>query len=65
MSRSRFADLLGILEGVGLVSLLSSLFTSESGFPSGKGKKAFGHSASFGSGMGKSVLMMLSIGLTL
>ena len=72
MSRSKFADLLGILEGVGLVSLLSSLFTSESGSPSGKGKKVFGCSASFGSWMGKnsagaveSVLMMVSIGLTL
>jgi cell division control protein 6 len=53
VSRSEFADLLGVLEGVGLVSLSSSLFASELGSPAGKRKKAFGRSASFGSGMGK------------
>ena len=52
VSRSEFADLMGVLEGVGLVSLSSSLFASESGSPS-KGKRAFGRSASFGSGLGK------------
>ena len=51
VSRSEFSDLLGVLKGVGLVSLLSSLFASESG--SSPRKKAFGRSASFGSGLGK------------
>ena len=53
VSRSEFADLLGVLEGVGLVSFSSSLFASESGSSPGKVKKAFGRSASFGSGMRK------------
>ena len=53
VSRSEFVDLLGVLEGAGLVSLSSSLFASELGSPAGKRKKAFGRSASFGSGMGK------------
>ena len=53
VSRSEFGDLLGVLEGVGLVSLSSSLFASESGSSPSKGKKAFGRSASFGSGLGK------------
>ena len=53
VSRSEFADLLGVLEGVGLVSLSSSLFASESGSSPSKGRKAFGRSASFGSGLGK------------
>jgi len=53
VSRSEFADLLGVLEGVGLVSVSSSLFASESGSSPSKGKRAFGRSASFGSGLGK------------
>jgi cell division control protein 6 len=53
VSRSEFADLLGVLEGVGLVSLSSSIFASESGSSPSKGKRAFGRSASFGSGLGK------------
>ena len=53
VSRGEFADLLGVLEGVGLVSLSSSLLASVSGSPSGKGKKAFGRSASFGAGLCK------------
>ena len=53
VSQSEFADLMGVLEGVGLVSLSSSLFASESGSSPGKGRKAFGCSASFGSGLGK------------
>ena len=53
VSRSEFADLLGVLEGVGLVSLSSSLSASEPGSSPSKGKRAFGRSASFGSGLGK------------
>ena len=53
VSRSEFSDLLGVLEGVGLVSLSSSLFASESSSSPSKGKRAFGRSASFGSGLGK------------
>ena len=53
VSRSEFADLMGVLEGVGLVSLSSSPFASESGSSPSKGRKAFGRSASFGSGLGK------------
>lgn len=53
VSRSEFADLLGVLEGMGLVSLSSSLFASGSGSSPSKGKRAFGRSASFGSGLGK------------
>ena len=53
VSRSEFADLLGVLEGMGLVSLSSSLFASGSGSSPGKGKRTFGRSASFGSGLGK------------
>lgn len=52
VSRSEFADLMGVLEGVGLVSLSSSLLASVSGSPT-KAKKAFGRSASFGAGLGK------------
>ena len=52
MSRSEFADLLGVLEGVGLISLSSSLALA-SGSSAGRGKKAFGRSASFGAGLGK------------
>ena len=53
VSRSEFADLLGVLEGAGLVSLSSSLLVSVSGSSPSKGKKAFGRSASFGTGLGK------------
>ncbi len=52
VSRSEFADLLGVLEGVGIVSLSSSLSPSSS--PSGKGRKPFGRSSSFGAGLSKS-----------
>ena len=54
VSRSEFGDLLGVLEGVGIASLSSSLATaSGSSSSSGKGRKAFGRSASFGAGLGK------------
>ena len=54
VSRSEFGDLLGVLEGVGIVSLSSSLAaTSRLSSSSGKGRKAFGRSASFGAGLGK------------
>jgi cell division control protein 6 len=53
VSRSEFADLLGVLEGIGLVSLSSSLLTSVSGSSPSKGKRAFGRSASFGTGLSK------------
>ena len=53
VSRGEFADLLGVLEGVGLISLSSSLLASVSSSPSGKGRKAFGRSASFGTGLCK------------
>ncbi|CAA7260582.1 unnamed protein product [Cyclocybe aegerita] len=52
VSRVEFGDLMGVLEGVGLVSLSSSLLSSTSASPS-KGKRAFGRSASFGGGLGK------------
>ena len=52
VSRSEFADLLGVLEGVGLVSLSSSLALA-SGSSAGRGKKTFGRSTSFGAGLGK------------
>ncbi|KAF8160617.1 P-loop containing nucleoside triphosphate hydrolase protein [Crassisporium funariophilum] len=51
VSRSEFGDSMGILEGVGLVSLSSSLLSLTLG--SSKGKRAFGRSASFGAGLGK------------
>ena len=53
VSRNEFSDLLGVLEGIGLVSLSSSLLASVSGSPNGKGKRAFGRSPSFGAGLGK------------
>lgn len=55
VSRSEFGDLMGVLEGVGIVSLSSSLLASASGSSSGssKGRKAFGRSASFGAGLSK------------
>ena len=55
VSRSEFGDLLGVLEGVGIVSLSSSLLATASGLSSssGKGRKAFGRSTSFGAGLGK------------
>jgi len=45
VSRSEFADLLGVLEGVGLVFLSSSLALA-SGSSAGRGKKAFSCSVS-------------------
>jgi len=48
VSRSEFSDLLGMLEGVGLVSLSSSIST---GTP--KGKRTFSRSTSFGAGLVK------------
>ena len=55
VSRSEFGDLLGVLEGVGIVSLSSSLLPTASGLSSssGKGRKTFGRSTSFGAGLGK------------
>ncbi|KAF9482254.1 P-loop containing nucleoside triphosphate hydrolase protein [Pholiota conissans] len=50
VSRSEFGDLMGVLEGNGIVSLSSSLLACTSP----KGKKPFGRSASFGAGLGKS-----------
>lgn len=52
VSRNEFGDLMGVLEGNGIVSLSSSLLATTS--PSGKGRKPFGRSASFGAGLGKS-----------
>ena len=54
VSQSEFGDLLSVLEGVRIVSLSLSL-TTASGLSSssGKGRKAFGRSASFGAGLGK------------
>ncbi|EAU91155.1 Cdc6B protein [Coprinopsis cinerea okayama7 len=52
VSRSDFGDLLGVLEGVGLVQMSSSSLPSgPSG--AGKGKRAFGRTASFGAGLGR------------
>ncbi|KAF5328863.1 hypothetical protein D9619_011723 [Psilocybe cf. subviscida] len=51
VSRVEFGDLLGVLEGVGIVSLSSSRVGSSS--PSPKGKRAFSRSASFGAGLSK------------
>ncbi|KAF8971131.1 P-loop containing nucleoside triphosphate hydrolase protein [Flammula alnicola] len=54
VSRSEFGDLMGVLEGVGIVSLSSSLLASAGSCSgAGKGRKAFGRSASFGAGLGK------------
>ena len=50
VSRSEFGDLLGVLEGVGLACLSSSVSSSAS--PT-KGKRAFSRSTSFGTGLGK------------
>ncbi|KAF8893389.1 P-loop containing nucleoside triphosphate hydrolase protein [Infundibulicybe gibba] len=53
VSRSEFADLIGVLDGVGLVSLSSSLLspTPVNTTPK-KAKRAFGRTASFGVGLG-------------
>lgn len=50
ISRSEFADLLGLLESSGLVALSSSLTSSPSAT---RGKRAFARSASFGTGTSK------------
>ncbi|KAJ7045822.1 P-loop containing nucleoside triphosphate hydrolase protein [Mycena alexandri] len=52
VSRSEFGDLVSMLEGVGLVSCPSpaSSPAATSGSVAGKGKRAFGRSASFGFG---------------
>ncbi|KAJ7495965.1 P-loop containing nucleoside triphosphate hydrolase protein [Mycena galericulata] len=51
VSRSEFGDLLGMLEGVGLVLCASPVTISAATSTSlGKGKRAFGRSASFGFG---------------
>ncbi|KAF9522655.1 hypothetical protein CPB83DRAFT_871919 [Crepidotus variabilis] len=50
ISRSEFGDVLGVLEGVGILSLSSSL--SASAGPS-KPKRAMGRSVSFGGGLSK------------
>jgi cell division control protein 6 len=48
VSRSEFGDLVGVLEGVGLVSLAGGTEASASG----GARRAFGRSASFGGGAG-------------
>lgn len=48
VSRSEFGDLIGVLEGAGLVSLSSSV---GAGVP--RGKKTFARSASFGAGLAR------------
>jgi hypothetical protein len=54
VSRNDFGDLLGVLEGVGLVQMSSSsLPSSATGTPS-KSKRGFGRTGSFGSGLGRS-----------
>ncbi|PPQ90534.1 hypothetical protein CVT25_015848 [Psilocybe cyanescens] len=53
VSRSEFGDLLGVLEGVGIATLSSSLGTSSVTSTPTKGRKAFGRSASFGAGLSK------------
>lgn len=52
-SRSEFGDLLNMLEGVGLITLSSSLLPSVTSSPS-KGKRTFGRTASFGGSLGGS-----------
>ena len=53
--RSEFGDLLGVLKDVEMVSLSLSFLTTASGLSSSSGKerKAFGRSASFGAVLGK------------
>ncbi|KAF8902944.1 P-loop containing nucleoside triphosphate hydrolase protein [Gymnopilus junonius] len=53
VSRSEFGDLLGMLEGVGLVSLSSSLAVTSASVSPSKGRRAFGRTASFGVGLSK------------
>ncbi|KAL4261539.1 Origin Recognition Complex 1/Cell Division Control Protein 6 [Pleurotus pulmonarius] len=54
VSRGEFTDLLGLLEGVGLISSIGSLSClSVASTPSKTGRRNFGRTASFG-GMGKS-----------
>jgi len=48
VSRSEFGDLIGVLEGVGLISLSSS---AGAGTP--RAKKTFGRSTSFGTGLAR------------
>jgi cell division control protein 6 len=52
VSRSEFADLVGMLEVVGLVSSLASLSSASGGSPT---KRTFGRSASFGGVGGKGI----------
>ncbi|TFK20937.1 Cdc6B protein [Coprinopsis marcescibilis] len=52
VSRSEFGDLLGILEGVGLVQMSSSLLPSVTSSPV-KAKRTFGRTTSFGTGLGR------------
>lgn len=52
VSRSEFGDLVGVLEGVGLLSTSSSLMPST---PGTKTKRAFGRTSSFGPGAGKGI----------
>ncbi|KAJ7187943.1 P-loop containing nucleoside triphosphate hydrolase protein [Mycena filopes] len=56
VSRSEFGDLVSMLEGVGLISCPSpaSSPSATSGTLAGKGKRAFGRSASFGFGANRS-----------
>jgi cell division control protein 6 len=61
-SRSEFADLLGVLEGVELISL-SYFLALTSGSSAGRGKKAFGRSTSFGAGLGKNGAVKLVEGV--
>ncbi|KAH9484956.1 Cell division control protein 6-like protein [Psilocybe cubensis] len=53
VSRSEFGDLLGILEGVGIATLSSSLGTSSVTSSPTKGRKGFSRSASFGAGLSR------------
>jgi cell division control protein 6 len=62
VSRSEFADLLGVLEGVELISL-SSFLALASGSPAGRGKKVFCRSTSFGAGLSKSGAVKLVEGV--
>ncbi|TFK44215.1 P-loop containing nucleoside triphosphate hydrolase protein [Crucibulum laeve] len=50
VSRSEFGDITNMLEGVGLVTLFSTLSSSTAG---NKSRRGFGRSASFGAGLNK------------
>ncbi|KAH6914486.1 Cdc6B protein [Coprinopsis sp. MPI-PUGE-AT-0042] len=54
VSRNDFGDLLGVLEGVGLVQMSSSSLPSSAAGTPTKSKRGFGRTASFGSGLGRS-----------